>query len=543
MVVSSLGQILSTSATLALESRLLNRYNQVFYSQQGDHLPDPRIHIEGYEYVGYFAQATLGQANSTLPQSSENSSQIQSDEVVSSEELSSQLVSESSSSSSTNAVATSPVTSSESSTSTSDSSSSNAESSSEAQLSSESESSLIQSSEATVSESSSQSSESSQAVESTQSSAQPVSSEPAESESSQAVISQPAESSSQVESTPQPSSEASSQNQTPNPAESSSEAPTPTPQPEPPKPLNYAAWQANLEQAQASWQVLANDDLSGKTPKSVKAYNDALASLKQDYQALVEAMTSLQASGTVSQPEIDQLTSKMTGIIARQVALPDTLVKRADQTPLITQSDNLANLVKTLNATDLSQKTPASVQALKEQIKFAQAALQNGGSVLKDGDATEADIDAMTQNLANQLKSLQDAQAALQDRADLSVLKEALNQLAKPVNTDGKTPKSVKQFEAAKAAYAERLAELTAQANAVQEDPNASQEQVDTVVAKVQAFQQEVNQAQELLVDQTDKKVLTQTKADLDQLLASEPDLSNKTPKSVAAYRQAKEVA
>ena len=539
MVVSSLGQILSTSATLALESRLLNRYNQVFYSQQGDHLPDPRIHIEGYEYVGYFAQATLNQANNTLPQSSESSSQVQSNEEVSSEEPSSQVASESSSSSPANAVVTSSVASSESSASTSDLSSSNAESSSESPLSSESEASLSQSSEVTVSESSSQSSESSQPIDSTQSSAQPVSSEPAESESSQAVISQPAESSSQVESTPQPSSEASSQNQTPNPAESSSEAPTPTPQPEPPKPLNYAAWQANLEQAQASWQVLANDDLSGKIPKSVKAYNDALASLKQDYQALVEAMTSLQASGTVSQPEIDQLTSKMTGIIARQVALPDTLVKRADQTPLITQSDNLANLVKTLNATDLSQKTPASVQALKEQIKFAQAALQNGGSVLKDGDATEADIDAMTQNLANQLKSLQDAQAALQDRADLSVLKEALNQLAKPVNTDGKTPKSVKQFEAAKAAYAE----LIAQANAVQEDPNASQEQVDTVVAKVQAFQQEVNQAQELLVDQTDKKVLTQTKADLDQLLASEPDLSNKTPKSVAAYRQAKEVA
>ena len=543
MVVSSLGQILSTSATLALESRLLNRYNQVFYSQQGDYLPDPRIHIEGYEYVGYFAQAALGQTNNTLPQSSESSSQYQSNEMVSSEELSSQLVSESSSSSPANAVVTSPVVSSESSASTSDLFSSNAESSSESPLSSESEASLSQSSEVTISESSSQSSESSQPVESTQSSAQPVSSDPAESESSQAVISQPAESSSQVESTPQPSSEASSQNQTTNPAESSNEAPTPTPQPEPPKPLNYSAWQANLEQTQAGWQVLANDDLSGKTPKSVKAYNDALASLKQDYQALVEAMTSLQASGTVSQPEIDQLTSKMTGIIARQVALPDTLVKRADQTPLITQSDNLANLVKTLNATDLSQKTPASVQALKEQIKFAQAALQNGGSVLKDGDATEADIDAMTQNLANQLKSLQDAQAALQDRADLSVLKEALNQLAKPVNTDGKTPKSVKQFEAAKAAYAERLAELTAQANAVQEDPNASQEQVDTVVAKVQAFQQEVNQAQELLVDQTDKKVLTQTKADLDQLLASEPDLSNKTPKSVAAYRQAKEVA
>ena len=547
MVVSSLGQILSTSATLALESRLLNRYNQVFYSQQGDQLPDPRIHIEGYEYVGYFAQATLRQINNTLPQSSESSSQVQSNEEVSSEEPSSQVASESSSSSPANAVVTSSVASSESSISTSDLSSNDAESSSEAQLSSESEASLSQSSEVTVSESSSQSSESSQPVESTQSSAQPVSSEPAESESSQAVISQPAESSSQVESTPQLSSEASSQNQTPNPAESSSEAPSPTPaptpQPEPPKPLNYAAWQANLEQAQAGWQVLTNDDLSGKTPKSVKAYNDALAILKQDYQALVEAMTSLQASGAVSQSEIDQLTSKMTGIIARQVALPDTLVKRADQTPLITQSDNLANLVKTLNATDLSQKTPASVQALKEQIKFAQAALQNGGSVLKDGDATEADITAMAQNLANQLKSLQDAQAALQDRADLSALKEALNQLAKPINTDGKTPKSVKQFEAAKAAYAERLAELIAQANAVQEDPNASQEQVDTVVAKVQAFQQEVNQAQELLVDQTDKKVLTQSKADLDQLLASEPDLSNKTPKSVAAYRQAKEVA
>ena len=547
MVVSSLGQILSTSATLALESRLLNRYNQVFYSQQGDQLPDPRIHIEGYEYVGYFAQATLRQTNNTLPQSSESSSQVQSNEEVSSEEPSSQVASESSSSSPANAVVTSSVASSESSVSTSDLSSNDAESSSEAPLSSESEASLSQSSEVTVSESSSQSSESSQPVESTQSSAQPVSSEPAESESSQAVISQPAESSSQVESTPQPSSEASSQNQTPNPAESSSEAPSPTPaptpQPEPPKPLNYAAWQANLEQAQAGWQVLTNDDLSGKTPKSVKAYNGSLAILKQDYQALVEAMNNLQASGAVSQSEIDQLTSKMTGIIARQVALPDTLVKRADQTPLTTQSDNLANLVKALNTADLSQKTPASVQALKEQIKFAQVALRNGGSVLKDGDATEADITAMAQNLADQLKTLQDAQAALQDRADLSALKEALNQLAKPINTDGKTPKSIKQFEAAKAAYAERLAELTAQANAVQEDPNASQEQVDTVVAKVQAFQQEVSQAQELLVDQTDKKVLTQSKADLDQLLASEPDLSNKTPKSVAAYRQAKEVA
>ena len=255
MVVSSLGQILSTSATLALESRLLNRYNQVFYSQQGDHLPDPRIHIEGYEYVGYFAQATLNQANNTLPQSSESSSQVQSNEEVSSEEPSSQVASESSSSSPANAVVTSSVASSESSASTSDLSSSNAESSSESPLSSESEASLSQSSEVTVSESSSQSSESSQPIDSTQSSAQPVSSEPAESESSQAVISQPAESSSQVESTPQPSSEASSQNQTPNPAESSSEAPTPTPQPEPPKPLNYAAWQANLEQAQASWQV------------------------------------------------------------------------------------------------------------------------------------------------------------------------------------------------------------------------------------------------------------------------------------------------
>ena len=547
MVVSSLGQILSTSATLALESRLLNRYNQVFYSQQGDQLPDPRIHIEGYEYVGYFAQATLRQTNNTLPQSSESSSQVQSNEEVSSEEPSSQVASESSSSSPANAVVTSSVASSESSVSTSDLSSNDAESSSEAPLSSESEASLSQSSEVTVSESSSQSSESSQPVESTQSSAQPVSSEPAESESSQAVISQPAESSSQVESTPQPSSEASSQNQTPNPAESSSEAPSPTPaptpQPEPPKPLNYAAWQANLEQAQAGWQVLTNDDLSGKTPKSVKAYNGSLAILKQDYQALVEAMNNLQASGAVSQSEIDQLTSKMTGIIARQVALPDTLVKRADQTPLTTQSDNLANLVKALNTADLSQKTPASVQALKEQIKFAQVALRNGGSVLKDGDATEADITAMAQNLADQLKTLQDAQAALQDRADLSALKEALNQLAKPINTDGKTPKSIKQFEAAKAAYAERLAELITQASAVQEDLNASQEQVDAVVAKVQAFQQEVSQAQELLVDQTDKKVLTQSKADLDQLLASEPDLSNKTPKSVAAYRQAKEVA
>ncbi len=73
----------------------------------------------------------------------------------------------------------------------------------------------------------------------------------------------------------------------------------------------------------------------------------------------------------------------------RQVALPDTLVKRADQTPLTTQSDNLVNLVKT-ECNRFRKHQPAS--KLKEQIRLVQAAKM--GQCLKDGDATEADIDA-----------------------------------------------------------------------------------------------------------------------------------------------------
>ena len=209
MVVTMAGQVLLSPSLQAIEARLLQDFNQSYQLPVGQTLPNPKIEIEGYEYLGYLTTHELNQSVASVSVASTSSESESRKYSVSSEETSSVEMS---------------------------SESSSAESSVQSQ---ESES-------RTSVESSQQPSESSTAAtptpqpEESSSSATPTPT-PQSEESSSSTASTPApqseESSSSVASTPAPQSDESSSSAaltpTPQPEESSSSAsPTPSPQPE-----------------------------------------------------------------------------------------------------------------------------------------------------------------------------------------------------------------------------------------------------------------------------------------------------------------------
>ena len=61
MLVTLAGQVALVPDSQAAQARLLEQFNQSFQTPVGQALPNPQVQIEGYEYVGYFAAQELAQ--------------------------------------------------------------------------------------------------------------------------------------------------------------------------------------------------------------------------------------------------------------------------------------------------------------------------------------------------------------------------------------------------------------------------------------------------------------------------------------------------
>ena len=61
MLVTLAGQVALVPNSQAAQARLLEQFNQSFQTPVGQALPNPQVQIEGYEYVGYFAAQELAQ--------------------------------------------------------------------------------------------------------------------------------------------------------------------------------------------------------------------------------------------------------------------------------------------------------------------------------------------------------------------------------------------------------------------------------------------------------------------------------------------------
>lgn len=495
MVVTMAGQVLLSPSLQAIEARLLQDFNQSYQLPVGQTLPNPKIEIEGYEYLGYLTTHELNQSVASVSVASTSSESESRKYSVSSEETSSVEMS---------------------------SESSSAESSVQSQ---ESES-------RTSVESSQQPSESSTAATPTP--------QPEESSSSATPtpVPQPEETSSSVEPTPTPQPEESSSRATVTPT------PQPEPTPEPPKALDYTKLEMALKTANDQLGALSGTDLVGKKPSTIKSFEERVAQAKENLKTLDSQAQALKGQpDTTEQATIDALAQQVQELVNLSTNLVDILVDQADKSPLETAMAALAEQVKTAKALDLSDKTPSSQQALADEIRKIQATLQNAQSVVKDPEVSDFDVEAMTRSVVNQAKSLEVAIKALQAKADTKALAAALALLDAPVDTNQKTPQSIVDYQQALDSLKDSLEATRAQAQAVLADPEAKQDQVDKALVAVNEVQAKLDQAKALLRQQADKSVLEEAKNNLDQAIQKPVVTDQKRPKTVQTYQAAKDIA
>ena len=555
MVVTMAGQVLLSPSLQAIEARLLQDFNQSYQLPVGQTLPNPKIEIEGYEYLGYLTTHELNQSVASVSVASTSSESESRKYSVSSEETSSVEMSSESSS------AESSVQSQESESRTSVESSQQPSESSTAATPTpqpeESSSSATptptpqseESSSSTASTPAPQSEESSSSVastptprsdESSSSAASTPTPQPEESSSSATPtpVPQPEETSSSVEPTPTPQPEESSSRATVTPT------PQPEPTPEPPKALDYTKLEMALKTANDQLGALSGTDLVGKKPSTIKSFEERVAQAKENLKTLDSQAQALKGQpDTTEQATIDALAQQVQELVNLSTNLVDILVDQADKSPLETAMAALAEQVKTAKALDLSDKTPSSQQALADEIRKIQATLQNAQSVVKDPEVSDFDVEAMTRSVVNQAKSLEVAIKALQAKADTKALAAALALLDAPVDTNQKTPQSIVDYQQALDSLKDSLEATRAQAQAVLADPEAKQDQVDKALVAVNEVQAKLDQAKALLRQQADKSVLEEAKNNLDQAIQKPVVTDQKRPKTVQTYQAAKDIA
>jgi len=497
MVITMTGQVLLAPSLQAVETRLLEQFNQSFQTTVGQALPNPKLSIEGYDYVGYFPASELEQVG---PNVSSNSA------ISATSNLESVVSSESSSERSTRVSSESPVVSVQSETPSADGMP------------------TLQPEESSANVT---------PVSTTKPEKPNTSTNPALEPSPNATP------------TPTPPAEEPSTSVTPvptPPAEEPSVNSAPTSNP--PKPFEYRVLNLTLELAEAQVDDLEVAVTEGKTPSSIASFKEEFYKLKSRLATLVNKVKEIKAAPeTTDQSTIDSLTQEAQELVNRTKNLSDVLVSQADKSPLQTAMAALAEQVKTAKALDLSDKTPSSQQALADEIRKIQATLQNAQSVVKDQEATDADVEAMTRSVENQAKSLEAAVKALQAKADTQALVSALALLDVPVDTDQKTPQSIADYQQALDLLRDSLEATRAQAQAILADPDVKQEQVDKALVAVNEVQAKLDQAKALLRQQADKSALEKAKNNLDQAIQKPVVTDQKRPKTVQTYQAAKDLA
>ena len=281
-----------------------------------------------------------------------------------------------------------------------------------------------------------------------------------------------------------------------------------------------------LEAAKAELDkgIQAAPDTSGKTPDSVKAYN----------QAKTEAETAAQEAQTV----IDDQNANEQAVqeaIAKVTKAKEALDQaKTNLTPAATEQDKQA-LTDAKNNLDTpattTGMTPESIDAYNKAKEAAQAQVDEAkaeaqAALAKGANATQAEVAAAKEKVDAAQQALDAAKAKLVPQVDKAALEAAKAELDKGIqaapDTSGKTPDSVKAYNQAKTE-----AETAAQeAQTVIDDQNANEQAVQEAIAKVTKAKEALDQAKTNLTPaatEQDKQALTkeQAKSEIDKAAAA----------------------
>ena len=460
MLVTLAGQVALVPNSQAAQARLLEQFNQSFQTPVGQALPNPQVQIEGYEYVGYFAAQELAQV---APNASVDGAISESTESKASSEESSASQS-------------------------SESKASSAESS--ASQSSESKASSAESSASETSESKASSAESSasETSESKASSAESSASETSESKASAE------ESNSSVTPAPEPPKTLDFKDlDTALQAANKQVANLEVVKLSDKTPKSVKAFEEELANAKKDLDVLVsraqelkdnpknteqvaiNDltkqvqNLADKTSKlsdnliaqadktPLQTVMTALAELVKEAKnvglidEVIKSQAALQNARSVVKDQDATEKDVAAMVKAVEALIEDLTYKLKAQQPAPTPSKTLdykaldASLqaaqaqLANIEATPKNDKTPSSVATFESELAKAKeslTALTNQAQVLKGkaGEAEQADIDALTQQVQELVNNSENLASLLVAQVDKSALQAAMSSLIAKLN-------------------------------------------------------------------------------------------------------------
>jgi len=316
---------------------------------------------------------------------------------------------------------------------------------------------------------------------------------------------------------------------------------------------------------------LVKADTTGKTPNSIAAYNTKYEALKTQLEAAkAEAATVLAKENNASKAEAQAAQAKVDAVKAELTKAAELLVNKADKTELTKAKEVLSTLVSEADPTtgktvDSAKTYNDAKTAATEEIKAAKKVINDENAtqeqvtealnkvnekkaalvLAKENNATNAEVEAAQVKVDAVKAELENAKNLLVEAAtteEKTKLKEGVDSLVK-ADTTGKTPNSIKAYEAEFEKLKTQLEEAKAAAAVATKGDNATKTEVQEAQAKVDAAKTALEKAAELLKDKADKTELTKAKEALSTLVSEVNSTTGKTADSAKAYNDAKTAA
>ena len=245
-----------------------------------------------------------------------------------------------------------------------------------------------------------------------------------------------------------------------------------------------------------------------KTPQSIANYQQALDSLRDSLEATRAQAQAILSDPEAKQEQVDKTLIAVNEVQAKLDQAKALLRQQADKSALEKAKNNLDQAIQKPVVTD--QKRPKTIQNYQAAKDVALQLSQEAAQLLKNLNATPEEVLASTEKLNKAFQQLELAEAGILDLVDKADLQRALTQLNLPVDTTGKTPRSVNSFSQALAGHQATIDQAKAKAQALIANQDATPEEVAAAIEAVKDAQALKDQAQALLMDRANKEALGQ---------------------------------
>ena len=281
------------------------------------------------------------------------------------------------------------------------------------------------------------------------------------------------------------------------------------------------------------------DPTTGKTTDSTKAYNDVKI-------AATEAIKTAEMVINDENATQDQVTEALSKVNEKKAAL-EAAKQALVEAATVEEKAKLKADAALLKKADETGKTPDSIAAYERKYEELKTKLEEAKAeaekvLAKENNATKEEVKAAQAKVEAVKTELENAKTLLVEAAtteEKTKLKADADSLAK-ADVTGKTPESIKEYEAEYEKLKAQLEEAKAEAAAVEaKGNNATKAEAQEAQAKVDAVKKALEKAAELLKDLVDKtKLTTEATTDAEETKGS-PAYYNADEAKKSAYDKA----